>query len=133
MSEKWRTVGGQDVGKAIVETMRQYTAEVSEAVRKEVNEAANDIAAEVANRSPVGATGKYARGWKITKRDSQGLTGRVVHNAKFPGLVHLLEHGHAKRGGGRVAGIPHVAPAAEPRLQRMFENIKRIVATGGRP
>lgn len=126
-----RTIGGKDVGKAIVDALREYTEDVSEAIRQEVDAAATDIKKGVQARSPVGVTGKYKKGWKITKRDSKGVTSRTVHNAKLPGLVHLLEHGHAKRGGGRVAGRPHVAPAAEPRLRQMEENIKRIIENGG--
>ena len=57
-------------------------------------------------------TGKYASGWT-----SQFETGRlsaqgVIYN-KTPGLPHLLEKGHAKRGGGRVAGRVHIAPVEE--------------------
>lgn len=126
-----RTIGGKDVGRAIVDALREYTEDVSEAIRQEVDAAARDIKTGVEARSPVGVTGKYKKGWTITKRDSKGVTSRTVHNAKLPGLVHLLEHGHAKRGGGRVAGRPHVAPAAEPRLQQMEENIKRIIENGG--
>jgi len=126
-----RTIGGKDVGKAIVDALREYTEDVSEAIRQEVDAAATDIKKGVESRSPVGVTGKYKKGWTITKRDSKGVTSRTVHNAKLPGLVHLLEHGHAKRGGGRVAGRPHVAPVAEPRLRQMEENIKRIIENGG--
>lgn len=127
-----RTIRGEDLGTAIVTALQEYTAEVEAAIRQEVDDAANDIKAGIVARSPVGATGKYRKGWKITKRDSKGTTSRVIHNAKLPGLVHLLEHGHAKRGGGRVAGSPHVKPAAEPRIAQMFENIKRIIANGGK-
>jgi hypothetical protein len=126
-----RTVGGADVGKAVVDYLREYTDEVSAAIRREVDDAANDIKAGVQSGSPVGASGKYAKGWRVKKLDSQGVTTRIVHNAAMPGLVHLLEHGHAKRGGGRVAGRPHVAPAAEPRIEQMVTNIKRIVENGG--
>jgi hypothetical protein len=126
-----RTIGGQDVGKAIADALREYTDAVSDGIREEVDAAATDIKREIQAGSPVGKTGRYKKGWRITKRDSKGVTSRIIHNALFPGLVHLLEHGHAKRGGGRVAGKPHVAPAAETRIRQMEENIKRIISNGG--
>jgi hypothetical protein len=125
-----RTVGGQDLAKAIADSLREYTEEVSEGIRQEVDEAARDILKDIQSGSPV-KTGKYRKGWKITKRDTQGVTSRIIHNAKLPGLPHLLERGHAKRGGGMVAGRPHIQPAAEPRLERMVDNIKEIIRRGG--
>jgi hypothetical protein len=124
-------VRGSDLARAIVTSLQEYTEEVTEAIRQEVDDAANDIKAEIARRSPVGATGDYKEGWKVTKGDSKGVTSRVVHNKVYQ-LPHLLEHGHAKRGGGRVAGTPHIAVSAEPRLEQMLTNIKRIIERGGR-
>lgn len=49
--------------------------------------------------------------YKVQKngRDTTGEVG----NKLYPGMVHLLEKGHATIGGGRVPAYEHMAPAAE--------------------
>ena len=54
----------------------------------------------------------------------------VVYNSKYPGLPHLLEHGHAKRGGGRVRAIPHIAPAEAAGEQQLTQDIERGLSNG---
>lgn len=63
--------------------------------------------------------GRYAQSW--TSQFEQGrLSAQGVIFSKVPGLPHLLEKGHAKRGGGRVSGRTHIQPV-EKELTEAFE------------
>lgn len=63
---------------------------------------------------------KYAAGWRsVTERNRFGATV-TIYNGRLPGLPHLLEHGHANRGGGRTEGRVHIAPV-EDKLITEFE------------
>ena len=72
------------------------------------------------SRRNFGGTGKYASGWSVkVEEKSRAFATAILYNAKLPGLPHLLEHGHAKRGGGRVPGKVHIKPVEEE-LEKAF-------------
>lgn len=103
----------------------EYTEEVGEGLHK----AAVDTgkvgvnALKDASRSAFENRNKkkpYWRGWKVTDESGRMTTSVIIHNATVPGLPHLLEHGHANRGGGRTPGTAHIAPV-EKKLVELFE------------
>lgn len=63
--------------------------------------------------------GRYSQGWTSQVEVGRLYTTATLYN-KTPGLPHLLEKPHAKRGGGRTSGNPHIAPVEED-LTREFE------------
>ena len=64
--------------------------------------------------------GRYGSGWTYKVEKSRiGVEG-VIYNSKYPGLPHLLEHGHSKRGGGFVNGTEHIAPVEE-QIVKLYE------------
>lgn len=102
-----------------LETYRNVTVELMEGV---VKETAKETVRQLKNTSPKDS-GEYAKSWR-SKRDNT-LKGKwafsmVVYNKDHYQLTHLLEHGHAKVGGGRVAGIEHIEPA-ERLAERVLE------------
>lgn len=121
------------LGEEIARMMEEYASDVAAEMKAETKGIAEEAAKELKQTSPVGQgskKGHYKDGW-ATKTDSENATsiGIVVYNRKKPGLTHLLEKGHAKRGGGRVSGMPHIAPAEENAIksyeQRLKERISR--------
>ena len=49
----------------------------------------------------------------------------VVHSKTRYRITHLLENGHAKRGGGRVAAKPHIAPAEKVGEEQLVKEVMR--------
>ena len=116
-----------DLAGEIVLAVRTYTEEVGAAIEEAVKETAQALAADLRETSPKN-TGEYAKGWTARK---EGPGKYVVYNKKKPQLTHLLEHGHAKAGGGRVEGRPHIKPAEERHAPQLEGKIVQILEKGG--
>jgi len=61
----------------------------------------------------VNRTGVYAKGWTTVKDSKRATYSETIYNKNKPQITHLLEHGHAKRNGGRVNGIEHIYPVEQ--------------------
>lgn len=114
----------------IAKAVQEYTEDVSEAIDITVDETAKECLAQIKTTSKF-KTGNYAKGWKVVREKSRGSNRNIIWNSKFYMLVHLLEKGHAKRGGGRVAGKPHVGPAEQRYVTLLKERITGIIRDGG--
>lgn len=81
-------------------------------------------AVKQASKATFGGTGKYASGWTSQMETGRLSTQGTIYNKTVPGLPHLLENGHANRGGGRTPGRKHIAPVEEKLVQE-FEKAVR--------
>ena len=113
----------------IMEGLKEYADLVSDDVKKAVRKAGNTVRKEISENAPKD-TGAYAKSWSVkkTKETSNSLEVTVYSKNRYQ-LAHLLEHGHAKRGGGRVAARPHIAQAEQSAVETLDSEISK--ALGG--
>lgn len=112
----------------IAKMMEEYAAEVASDVKAEAKVVAKEAVKELKSKSPEDRNSKkmhYKDGWasKVESENAVSI-GIRVYNRKKPGLTHLLEKGHAKRGGGRVEGKPHISEAEKNAIEAYEERLK---------
>lgn len=115
---------GKPLGDQLAEILDGYSKEVQEKADKQIRNVAAATANRLRHTSPVGRTGKYAKGWAY-KRTKYGEI--VVYNATDWQLTHLLEFGHALPQGGRARAFPHIAPAEEKAEEDLMNRIERVL------
>ena len=115
---------------AVMQELEEYNKLSAETVKKAVDKAGKTVRDQIKGSAPV-RTGKYARSWtsRKTKETATALQVTVYSPSRYM-LAHLLEHGHAKRNGGRVRAIPHIAPAEAAGEEQLTQEIMRGLQNG---
>ena len=128
------TIRADSLEIVLSKTLSDYGDAVSAGLAVEVGKAGRIALKSVRNGSPK-KTGAYRKGWKLkTERQliNDDVASVTVYNKDRGYLTHLLENGHQKAGGGRVAAIPHIKPAEEEARRYLEEHIRRVIEEAGR-
>lgn len=113
-----------------MEELEKYRDLAAEDLKEAVKQTGNDVKKDISANAPV-RTGKYKKSWSVKKTaETAESIEVVVHSKNRYQIAHLLEHGHAKRGGGRVAAIPHIGPAEKRGEEELVRKIKAKLERG---
>ena len=114
----------------IMKELNAYTDTTADGVKTAVQKAAKTVKSEIQAGAPV-KTGAYKKSWaaKNTAESSNKLEITVYSRNRYQ-LAHLLEHGHAKRSGGRVTAKPHIASAEQSGIEQLERDIERCLQNG---
>lgn len=103
-------ISADAMASTIAGILDEYTQDVSEAIEKTSKDVAKQVVRELKQGGGYKGGKDFNAGWTSKTEKTRLETVTHVYNKKFPGLAHLLEFGHAKRGGGRTTAFNFIAP-----------------------
>ena len=113
-----------NLAEEVMKGLQEYCELADDEMKKAVRKTATSVKKEISANAPHD-TGTYAKSWTSSKvKETSHNLQMTVHSRNRYRLAHLLEKGHAKRGGGRVQGKPHIAPA-EKNGEELLETLIR--------
>ena len=115
---------------AIMDELEKYAKLATDDMKDAVKDTAKEVRKDIQAGAPVD-TGKYKKSWSVKNvhEDSDSID-LVVHSRNRDQIAHLLEHGHVKRGGGRVPAQPHIAAAEQRGNEKLVETIEQKLKGG---
>lgn len=119
-------ISSEQLQAEIINQVRTYTSQVKEEIDELAKQSVKEFIADVKKQEAFkNRTGDYKKGWRLKKVEK----GYVAHNKTDYQLTHLLEKGHAKRGGGRVEAKIHIDPAENRAVTSFLQEVKRVIRT----
>ena len=111
----------------IMDGLKEYADLATDDLKAAVKKTGNEVRKQIQSTAPK-ASGKYSKSWsvKTTKESSNSMEVTVYSRNRYQ-LAHLLEFGHAKRGGGRVAARPHIAAAEQAGIEQLQSLIEKAL------
>ena len=115
----------------IAKGLAEYSQDVVEKVNVSSEKVGKAAVKQLKSTSPK-KSGKYAKSWAVKTEPGVGQPHKRIVHVKAPHyrLAHLLEYGHAKVGGGRVEGRPHIRPAEEQVIKDFVQEVEEAIKRG---
>lgn len=122
-------MAGINLDKAVNDILSEFSIDVTKAAQEAVTEVSKEAVKKLKQTAPRGRTGKYSRGWtNRVEKTTTTAESTIYGKSGTYQLAHLLEHGHARRGGGRnVDGIVHIKPVEEWAISEVEKRIREKV------
>ena len=122
-----KTIKPDQLAKEVMDGLEEYAELTADVMKREIQETGKAVKQQISQTAPR-KSGRYAKSWAVKKvKETSNSLDVVVHSRNRYMLTHLLENGHAKRGGGRVRAIPHIGPAEEMGIRELEERIERAL------
>lgn len=99
---------------------------VSRAVEQSTRKGVKTVKAKAKETGVHKWSDEYVGGFSSHIKKGAMSEGEIGNKAK-PGLVHLLEKGHATLTGRRTRAFPHMAPAFEEMQDDLIERVEKAV------
>lgn len=129
-----------DLSDELNRTLSLYSSEIQKSVNEAVRSEAKELQKNLKRDSPKRAggnernkkgkrkkPGSYAKGWRVRDEVAHDGVSNLVYNATDWQLTHLLEYGHANRGGGRTPAKPHIAQNRDIAAQALEEKVRELI------
>lgn len=111
----------------IMDVLNAYADMAVEDMKEIVETTAKECRDRIRATAPV-RTGAYAKSWTVKKGEvTSTKVSATVQSRGHSQLTHLLEFGHAKRNGGRVAARPHIAAARAQAAENLERKLKEAL------
>jgi hypothetical protein len=125
------TIKIDQLASEIAKELSKFSQEVVEKVNISSEKVGKAAVKQLKQTSPK-RYGNYAKSWTMKTEPEVGQPHKRIVHVKAPHyrLAHLLEYGHAKVGGGRVEGRPHIRPAEEEVIREFTREIEEAIKRG---
>ena len=120
-----RSIAIDEMAGAIEKELIEYRELAADELKTAVKKAGKTAKSDINKSAPV-RTGKYAKSWrmKVVEESSVGIGVTVYSSSRYM-LAHLLENGHALKGGGRSKSYPHIGEGEKEGEKVLLELIER--------